>query len=347
MKYTSTYINDLTLIQNNISNITKIKNSSFLITGATGLVCSAIVDFLINLNDTRSYGLHVYIAARNFEKTEERFGNFLSRNDVTFVEYDALNEINWNYNVDYIICGAGLANPPLYVKQPVETMLSNLNGVNNILMYSRHHDVKRVLFVSSSEVYGKKNNSEPYHDDEYGYVDILNPRACYPSAKRACETLCSSYYSEYNVDSVVVRLGHVYGPTARSSDKRASTQFFYDVIAEKDIIMKSAGTQLRSYCYIADCVSAIMTALIEGESTKAYNISNPKSVVTIRELADQIASSSGRKVLFENPSDEELKGYNLMDNSSLDSSSLIELGWKGAFSLKEGVEHTLKILQGQ
>ena len=90
-----------------------------------------------------------------------------------------------------------------------------------------------------------------------------------------------------------------------------------------------------------------MTALIEGESTKAYNISNPKSVVTIRELADQIASSSGHKVLFENPSDEELKGYNLMDNSSLDSSSLIELGWKGEFSLKEGVEHTLKILQGQ
>lgn len=347
MNYTSTYINDLTCIQNTVSGLDTIRNCSFLITGATGLVCSAIVDFLLALNDTRNCGIHVYIAARSIEKAKERFGDRIRRVDVTFVEYDALKNINWPFRVDYIIHGAGLANPPLYVKQPVETMLTNINGINNVLKYSKDQNSKRVLFVSSSEVYGRKDNSEPYGNDEYGYVDILNPRACYPSAKRACETLCSSYYSEYQVDSVIVRLGHIYGPTARRSDKRASSQFFYDVLDGKDIIMKSAGTQLRSYCYVVDCVSAIMTVLINGESAKAYNISNPKSVVTIRELAEQIASSSGHQVLFENPSDEELKGYNLMDNSSLDSSSLLELGWEGLFPLKDGVEHTLRILQGE
>ena len=347
MKYTETYVNDLTLIQNAIHGIESIRNCSFLITGSTGLVCSAIVDFLLTLNDTKDFGIHIYIAARSMEKTEERFGSRIRRDDVTFIEYEALNEINWQFAVDYIVCGAGLANPPLYVRQPVETMLTNINGVNNVLRYSKEHKVRRVLFVSSSEVYGRKENSEPYGDEEYGYVDILNPRACYPSAKRACETLCASYYSEYQVDSVIVRLGHIYGPTARRSDRRASSQFFYDVIEGKDIVMKSAGSQLRSYCYIVDCVSAIISVLINGESTRAYNISNPKSVVTIRELAEQIATSSGQKVVFENPSDEERKGYNLMDNSSLDSTSLLELGWKGLFTLKDGVEHTLRIMQGE
>lgn len=346
MRYTSTYIDDLTIIQDVVPNIERIKKCSFLITGATGLVCSAIVDFLLTLNRKKNYEIHIYIAARSIEKARERFNDSIRSGDVTFIEYDALQDINWDYSVDYVIYGAGLANPPLYVKQPVETMLTNIKGINNVLKYSKEHNVKRVLFVSSSEVYGRKDNSEPYGDDEYGYVDILNPRACYPSAKRACETLCASYYTEYQVDSVIVRLGHIYGPTARRSDKRVSSQFFYDVIDGKDIILKSAGTQLRSYCYIADCVSAIMTVLIRGKSAKAYNISNPKSVVTIRELAEQIAASSGQQVLFENPSDAEIKGYNLMDNSSLDSSSLLELGWEGVFSLQDGVKHTLQIIRG-
>ena len=346
MIYNSTYINDLTSAQKSCPNLGMLKGSSVLITGATGLVCSAIVDFLLNLNDTTDAGITVYVTARSKEKADRRFGDWMKRSDVVFVEYDALKEINWEFCVDYIIHGASPANPALYVKQPVETMLANIIGMQNILDYAKKHNTKRVLFVSSSEVYGRKDNSEPYGDAEYGYVDILNPRACYPSAKRACETLCASYRAEYGVDGVMVRLGHVYGPTATRSDTRASSQFFYDVIDGHDIVMKSAGSQIRSYCYVVDCVSAIITVLINGESGKAYNISNPASVVTIRKLAEQIARSSGKKVVFENPSDEEKKGYNLMDNSSLDSRLLEDLGWQGLFDLKTGVEHTIKTIEG-
>ena len=321
-----------------------IKDSSVLITGATGLVCSAITDFLLNLNDTIDAGVTVYVAARSKDKAEHRFGTQMMRPDVVFVEYDALRETEWDFTVDYIIHGASPANPVLYAKQPVETMLANLLGMNNILNYTQSHNTKRVLFISSSEVYGIKDNSEPYGDAEYGYVDILNPRACYPSAKRACETLCAAYGSEYGVESVIVRPGHIYGPTATRTDTRASSQFFYDVLDGHDIVMKSAGTQIRSYCYVVDCVSAILAVLLNGEFGKAYNISNSASVVTIRDLAEQIAKSSGKKVVFENPSDEETKGYNLMDNSSLDSRLLESLGWRGLFDLNTGVEHTIKIL---
>jgi nucleoside-diphosphate-sugar epimerase len=346
MNYNSVYINDLTRSQKACPNIDRINGSSILITGATGLVCSAIVDFLLNLNDTVNAGITVYVAARNRDRTEQRFGDRVNRADVVYVKYDALRDIDWNFKVDYIIHGASPANPALYVKQPVETMLTNILGTNNILRYAKNQNTKRVLFVSSSEVYGRKNTSEPYGDSEYGYVDILNPRACYPCAKRACETLCTSYEVEYGVDSVMVRLGHIYGPTATREDTRASSQFFYDVIDGHNIIMKSSGTQVRSYCYVVDCVSAIMTALINGVSGSAYNVSNPLSVMTIRELAEIIAESAEMKVVFEKPSDMERRGYNLMDNSSLDSTSLSKLGWTPIFGKTDGILHTYMIMRG-
>ena len=347
MNYTPTYIDDLTRIQEVIPQIAQFKRNSILVTGATGLVCSAIIDFIINLNDTLQANNVIYIAARSGQKARDRFGKLMDRPDILFVEYDALKNISWNFDVDYVIHGASPANPSLYVKQPVETMLANILGMNNILEYAKNHNTRRVLFISSSEVYGKKEDSSPYGSSEYGYVDILNPRACYPSAKRACETLCSSYYDEYGIESVIVRLGHIYGPTAMRSDTRASSQFFYDVLDGHDIVMKSAGSQVRSYCYVVDCISAIMTVLLNGDAGSAYNISNPSSVVTIRELAENIAEKSGYKVVFENASDEEKKGYNLMDNSSLDSTELLDLGWRGLFSITTGVDHTFKILSGE
>ena len=346
MNYTKTYINDLTIAQKACPELAKIKDSSILVTGATGLICSSIVDFLMNLNDTVGSNIKIYIAARNYEKVQKRFGKHINRSDIVFVKYDALQDFKEDIEVDYIIHGASPANPSLYIKQPVETMLANILGMNNVLKYAVNHSTKRVLFISSSEVYGKKNDSNPYKDSEYGFVDILNPRACYPSAKRACETLCVSYEAEYMVDSVVVRPGHIYGPTASRDDNRVSSQFFYDVLDEKDLVMKSSGSQIRSYCYVIDCVTAIISVLVNGKTGNAYNISNPSSVVTIRDLAEKIATCGKRKVIFENPSDIEKVAFNLMDNSSLDSTSLLELGWEPMFDSDTGVRHTYDIMKG-
>ena len=105
--------------------------------------------------------------------------------------------------------------------------------------------------------------------------------------------------------------------------------------------MKSPGTQLRSYCYVLDCVSAMVTVLLNGQAGSAYNISNPNCVVTIRQMAEAFAKAGGRNVVFDNPTDAERKGYNLMDNSALDASALEELGWQGIFSLEDGVKATL------
>ena len=138
---------------------------------------------------------------------------------------------------------------------------------------------------------------------------------------------------------------HIYGPTANSYDTRATAQFARDVLAGNDIVMKSAGDQLRSYCYMTDCATAILTVLLKGKSTEAYNISNRNSVVSIRQIAEEMAKAAGCKVVFESATDSEKKSYNMMDNSSLNAEKLESLGWTARYSVAEGVRRTIEIMK--
>ena len=173
----------------------------------------------------------------------------------------------------------------------------------------------------------------------------MNPRNSYSVGKRAAETLCASYFAEYGVDSVIIRPGHIYGPTASESDNRVSSAWAYMVSRGENIVMKSDGSQIRSYCYCLDCASAILTVLLKGESVKAYNISNADSVISIRKMAEILSSSASVELKIELPTDAEKKGFNPMPNSSLDSTELCGLGWQGLFDAERGFSHTVAILK--
>lgn len=341
MNYTDGYLRDLVRIQDVIPNISLLKEKSILITGAGGLIGSAIVDFLIELNDLQKYKINIYIAGRNYEKIKNRFEERMDRSDIHYIEYDACLPIHFEKKVDYLIHGASNANPAAYDSQPVETMLANFIGIQNLLEYVHICGVDRILYISSSEIYGKKENNLSYKEEDYNFLDILNPRACYPSSKRAAETLCAAYQKEYNINAVIVRPGHVYGPTMTPQDTRAASQFAKNIVDGKNITMKSAGTQLRSYCYVLDCVSAIITVLLNGKRGEAYNISNPESIVTIKDLAKCFAEVGNRNIEFEIPTVTETASYNLMNNSSLNSTKLQDLGWYGLFNMEDGVRATL------
>ena len=342
LRENSLYRKDLGKALSMVLDLDKLEGKAILITGATGLICSSIVDLLLFCNESRKTKIILYIAVRSESNAYQRFAE---NESLHYLYYEANESIKFNVKVDYIIHGASNAYPKLIMNCPVETMNANFFGLMNLLNYSQTHGVKRLLYISSSEIYGRKENSDSFKENEYGFIDLLNPRSSYALAKRASETLCISYLSEYNMDSVIVRPGHIYGPTASPNDNRVSSSFAYTAARGQDIVLKSTGMQLRSYCYCLDCATAILAVLTRGKTGNAYNIANNKSKITIYQMAELISKSANVKLLHEKPIEKEKIAYNPMENSSLDSGKLEALGWEGAFPADTGFQHTISILK--
>ncbi len=340
------WINDIDTTLKYLPELEIIAGKSVIVTGATGLIGSAVVELLLRYNDSHDKKINIYAAGRNKDKFLLKFGYLAERKDLIFIYYNALDfKVDFNFEADYIIHIASNAYPEIIMKEPAETMVDNFIGLKALLDYSKENNIKRLLYLSSSEVYGKKENNKPFNEDEYGFIDVLNPRNSYSIGKRAGETLCVSYNSEYRIDTVIARPGHIYGPTASMSDNRISSAFAYKAAKGEDLIMKSSGEQIRSYCYCLDCASAIIKIMLLGISGKAYNISNPSSVISIKQMAEIYSSCGGVKLSFEEASQEEKKAFNPMNNSSLNSESLLNLGWRGLFDAKSGLNHTVLILK--
>lgn len=334
------YRNDILHIFENV-NLSLLKRKTILITGGLGLICSSVVDLLIEYNKTFGANIKIYVAARNEKNFSERYGEYPC---VEYLCYDAIKPINFDVNADYIIHGAGSASPELYVSMPVETILSNFNGVYNLLEYVKNHNVKRMLYISSSEVYGTKDITDAFEENNFGSVNINNIRSSYSEAKRVSELLCKSYSAEYDIDTVIVRPGHIYGPTASPNDKRISSKFSYLAANEKTLKMKSLGLQKRSYCYSLDCAAAILIALINGKKGESYNIGH-NEITSIKEMAQILAEAGNVKLEINEPSKDDLKQFNPMDNSALNNNKIKLLGYKDTFSVNEGLLHTVKILK--
>lgn len=336
---------DLMNTINEFSILESLRNRSILITGATGLICSSIVDILLISNEKNNTNIHIYVAGRNELKMRERFAEYFYHDKLHYISYDATKNNVLDIDVDYVIHGASHAYPSIITMHPVETMLSNFIGMHQLLEFARTKSVKRVLYISSSEIYGAKVSKEPFNESEYGYMDILNPRNSYSSAKRASETLCISYNKEYDIDSVIVRPGHIYGPTASKDDNRVSSMFAYDAVAGRNIILKSAATQLRSYCYTLDCATAILTVLLKGNKDEAYNITNKDSIISIKSMAELFAKYANVTIEYEIPNDIEKAMFNPMNDSSLLGLKLEGLGWRGKFNADIGIKHTFQVLK--
>lgn len=324
------------------NDLTSLTGKSILLTGATGLIGSALTDMLLQFNESRQAGIHIFAAGRSLNRIRSRFADDPS---VTAVSYDALQPPHFEFMVDYIIHMAGNASPDMYVSDPVGTLMGNCLGIHELLKYHVACGAKKTVYVSSSEVYGTGETGKAFTEGQYGYVDILNPRSSYSMGKRAAETLSICYAAQHGCKVSIARPGHIYGPTASAKDGRVSSVFARQAAMGIPIELKSAGTQLRSYCYCVDCASAILRILLCGESCEAYNISNRDSIITIREMAEILAQYGGVPLICSAPTELERAAFNPMNNCSLNSEKLEAMGWQAVFSAEEGLRHTVEILK--
>lgn len=324
-----------------------ISNSTILVTGATGMICSCVIDILMSWNKEKGANNTIYATGRSIERLQNRFKCYSDSDKLKFLELDTAKPFEITVDVDYIIHGASNADPASMMKNPVETLKSNIIGMDSLLNCAVKKNVKRTLYISSGEMYGKAlEELENGFPEEYsGYINYSEPRTCYPSGKRAAETLCQCYIKQYNTDVVIVRPCHIYGPTMLWSDSRAISAFIKNGINGEKIVMKSAGTLVRSHCYVVDAAAAILYVLLYGEKGEAYNVADKMSICSIAELAHIIAEESGTEVEMVIPTEAELAGFAKRDKAVLDTLKLENIGWKPMTNLKNGICKTIEVLR--
>ncbi len=309
------------------------------VTGATGLVGSYLLRALDAIDRAHSLKLRLIALCRKPEAARERLSGM---ENLSILPYDACAPLDADFRADYVVHAASNAHPLAFSTDPVGTMQANLLGTMQLLERVRATG-GRLLFLSTGEIYGENPALASFDEHSFGSVDPMRFRACYPESKRAAETLCASYVQQYSVDALVARLTYTYGPTITKENSRADAQFLRCALEGRDIVLKSPGSQVRSYCYAADSASALLTLLLKGASGEAYNVANPDCSVSIREYAQTLADLAGVQLVFDLPPEAERAGYSAVTRAVLDPGKLMGLGWRAAYDLRMGLAHTLEI----
>lgn len=329
------YLQDICSLFEKGLDLNALDDTHILVTGATGLIGGCLIDVLMANPHCR---YQVYALGRNEERAYTRFRSYWGKTNFHFIKHDISQPLTADMRFDYIIHAASNASPNFFKEKPVEVIKSNIIGVENLAEHGIRHGMHRMLFVSSGEIYGEGDGRQ-FSETDSGYVDCATPRACYPSSKRAAETLCVAYAAEYGADTVIARLCHTYGPYFTESDNRVYAQFIRNLLDGKDIILKSRGEQYRSWLYVVDAAHALLTILTKGEKGQAYNVADEQSNVTIRHLAELLAEAEDRQVVFD--IDEQAGNTIPITRATFNTQKLEGLGWKPLTPLATGLAHTL------
>lgn len=325
----------------------RLDGKTVLLSGASGMIGSFLMDAIMLRNQQAETPCRIIALGRSRKTAEERFPLWMGQSDFAFLAHDICNPLPpLPWEPDYFIHAASTTHPRAYASEPVNTILANILGTRNLLESAAQSAGSRFLLLSSVEVYGENRGDTDYFREDYcGYLDCNTLRAGYPEGKRVSEALCQAYRQQHGTESVVLRLPRCYGPTMRMSDSKAIAQFIKKAAAGEEIVLKSEGNQLYSYVHAADAVLGILWALLCGEDGQAYNLGDPASDLTLRQLAELAAGCAGTKVVFDLPDELERKGYSTATRALMDGSRLQALGWHANYTIQQGIPETVEILR--
>ena len=310
----------------------QLKDKTVLVTGATGLIGFQLVKALLTIGN-----IHIIALIRNKEKAEKIY-TIEDMKKISFIIGDVGEQIIIDEDIDYIFHCAAVTTSKLMVNSPVETILTSVNGTNNILNIAKEKNTKSVVFISSMEMYGSfEDNSNEITEEKIGYIDPLKVRSNYPESKRLCENLCIAYLHEYNVPVKIARLAQTFGAGILPWENRVFAQFAKSAINGTDIVLHTKGLSEGNYCYTRDCITGLLTILLKGENGEAYNIVNPKSHTTIANMAAMVAEKIANnkiKVIYDIPETNTF-GYAADTKMKLNSDKLQSLGWNPQIDLEE------------
>ena len=303
-----------------------------LVTGGAGFLGSHLCESLLNSGDevlcvdnyftgNKTNILHLLDNPR-FE---------LMRHDVTFPLYVEVDEI---YNL------ACPASPVHYQHDPVQTTKTSVHGAINMLGLAKRVGAK-ILQASTSEVYGDPS-VHPQAEDYWGNVNPIGIRSCYDEGKRCAETLFFDYHRQHDLRIKVMRIFNTYGPRMHPDDGRVVSNFIVQAIKGNDITIYGDGSQTRSFCYVDDLVTGMISLMNSPDKiTGPINIGNPNEF-TILELATIVKSmvdSKSKIILQDLPSDDPKQRQ---PDISLARKTL---NWEPKIELEEGLSRTINYFQ--
>lgn len=216
------------------------------------------------------------------------------RHDPNIVDVwaDVSQPLPFRNDVHFILHAAGVASPVYYMKYPLETIESAVQGTKNMLELARKNSkLEGFLFFSSSEIYGDPDPaSVPTPETYHGYVSSVGPRACYDESKRLGETIVTIYHQQFDIPATIVRPFNVFGPGMKHNDRRVIPMFTYEALNGRELPVHGNGRQTRTFCYISDAIVGFLKTLLNGKVGEAYNIGNANNEIAMEDLAKMYAS---------------------------------------------------------
>lgn len=177
---------------------------------------------------------------------------------------------------------------------PQKVMEVNIKGILNLLDFTRERDIKKILFTSSSEIYGFPKIFPTPESEDMIIPDPYNPRFSYSSSKIIGELLCINYSKKYGFDHTIVRYHNIYGPNM--GHEHVIPEFIRKLIKNEEFLVEGDGTESRSFCYIDDAVNGTIQVNNDKKlSNRIFNIGNPEET-TIQELIQKLSKVSGKEI---------------------------------------------------
>lgn len=300
-----------------------------LVTGGAGFIPSELAARLA------ADPAHEVVAVDNLLTGDVRKLPLAERPNLHFIKCDAnrfedISSVFYAYRFEYVFHYAAVVGVKRTTDNPV-MVLRDLDGIRNVLDLSKNTGVKRVLFSSSSEVYG-----EPVEIPQNERTTPLNSKLPYAIVKNLGEAFLRSYHKEYGLDYTVFRFFNTYGP--KQSRDFVVSKFIRAALKGEDITIYGDGGQTRTFCYIDDNIEACVNAFTQGLVVNdVVNIGSDVEI-TIMDLARLIIALTGSssRIVHLPPLEE-----GDMTRRMPDISRMRELLGREPLPLREGIQRIL------
>ena len=309
-----------------------IENQKVLLTGGAGFIGSKLAERLVEKNSV--------VVLDNGRRDSLTGTSSATHRNLTWIRGDVLDVETVRRAMEganYVVHLAAIAGVDSVLRMPVTTMEVNIIGTINVLQAAREcTDLKRFVDFSTSEVFGVYAY-KVREGDITSLGAVGEARWTYAVSKLATEHLAHNYFRQHGMPTLSIRPFNIYGPG--QVGEGAIHRFIVQALKGDDITIHNDGSQIRAWCYVDDIVDGILATLERPEAVgQAFNIGNPRSVVTIHHLAQQVArlSSSRSRIVhvdFPHP-DVELRIPDI-------SKARERLGFEPKVDLEEGLLRTI------